>query len=169
MENQGLQGTARARAHILIVKTSYDVCESGMCFDWSSRTTLMCPGHRNMEWEIRCPYEGEHGHPGRTCSVYMQCDCRLDEDQQDELCDADGGMPCPQSPNGLHYWINNSDVCPGIPLIGCWATQCGCADEHVEEFQLEYGDGVWVVLVGYGDTRECDEGVSFTPLARLED
>lgn len=121
-----------------------------------------------MEWEIHCPYEGEYGVPGRACSVYAQCDCRLSEDEQDELCDAQEGMPCPKSPNGLHYWIGNGDICPGMPMIGCWAEQSHCADEHAEEFQLEHGDGVWFVVVGWG-SQDCDEGVSFTPLARLED
>lgn len=157
-----------ARAHILTVTTTYDVCEGGMCFDWVSRTTLYCPSHRNMEWRISCPYKGEHAEPSRPCGVYQQCDCRLSDEERDELHDADS-QQCPQSATGLHYDIGSSDIFPAIPMIGCWAIQCGCTDEHVEEFWLEHGDGVWFVAVGYGDSQDCDEGVSFHPLARWED
>lgn len=136
-----------------------------MCFDWASCITLYCPSHRNMKWEIQCPYGNEYGRPGRACSVYRECDCRLSDDERDKLYDEEA-MPCPQSVTGLHYDISNSDIFPGIPLTGCWAIRADCADEHVEEFQLKHGDGVWFVLARYGD--DCDEGMSFVPLARLE-
>ena len=159
--------TARTRAHVLTVKTTYDTCEGGECFNFSSRLFVPCPSHRNMEWKIRCPYGEAYDLPGRTCTMYKECDCPLTDELEDELHENESG-DCPDSPTGLHHYIGNGDIFPGIPVVGCWAIQCNCTDEHVEEFQLHYGDGTWAVTIEPCSLKDCDEGVDFTPIARLE-
>lgn len=155
-----------ARAHILTVSTTWHFCrDREHCDYW--RGEVPCRGHREMDFDIVCPYpEDMLGELGRDCSMYTECGCVLDDDQEEELYGAEE-QECPNSLTGMHYCIHNADIFPARPETGCWARWCGCTAEHVEVFQEKHGDGVWAVLLESG-SPECDEGVDFYPIARVE-
>lgn len=157
--------SARTRAHILIIKTSHHFCESGLC----GPHALLCLGHSELEWDVRCPYgDREYNVPGRDCTTWTECRCLLSDEDRDELYDSEEeGGPCPTSPTGRHHFIHNPDIFPGSPTTTCWAYVCPCNSEHAEDFAKDHGDGVWAVLIGHQD--ECDDGLTFVPLAKLED
>lgn len=162
--------TARTIAHILKVKTSRDFCaDASCCVLYRRRTSgegAPCTGHVDRAWEVTCPYEGQYNVDGRDCTTWRECDCLLSDDARDDLY-GDGEGPCPTSPVGTHHYIGNADIFPGIPVQGCWPNCCSCTDDHVEAFQEKYGDGTWFVLIA--PPEDCDEGMEFVPLARLED
>lgn len=71
--------TAREIAHILTITPDPDNDE-----DW--------------EWEITCLYEPDgFDRAGCPCSTLMECDCKLSDDETDQV-HSDGEGPCPKSP-----------------------------------------------------------------------
>lgn len=156
------------RAHLLTVRTTVDFCrDRDRCERWDS-ADLPCRGHQDISHTLECPYpHGELGAPDRPCSMYRQCDCRLDDEQRDELYNSIVA-PCPTSPTGLHYDVGNPDIFPAAPVTGCWAQWADCRNDHVEDFRSRFGDGVWVVTT-HSSSPECESGVDFQPIARIEE
>ena len=85
----------------------------------------------SLRWEIVCPYDAEDW--SRPCVTYVECGCRLTEDEQDQL-EHDEEGPCPESLTGFHSWVSSPTLC-GVarPTRKCWYTIDGTLPDEVSE------------------------------------
>jgi len=85
----------------------------------------------SLRWSIVCPYDAEDW--SRPCVTYVECGCRLTEDEQDQL-EHDEEGPCPESPTGLHSWVSTPTLC-GVarPTYWCWYVVDESLLEEVDE------------------------------------
>lgn len=68
-------------------------------------------------WAIRLRCEEDRDDFTRSCLMWQECKCILDEDTRDELR-RDGEGPCPESLTGVHT-DSVGDLSPAIPTREC--------------------------------------------------
>lgn len=113
------------------------------------------PEHdEDWDWNITCPYEPDgFDKPGCPCSTLMECDCKLSDEEADDVHSCGEG-PCPKSPTGFHKPLPFGF---GHPINSCWAKECDYTCDVASDMHSEHGLGVYVVaLVGGWDELELE-------------
>lgn len=101
----------------------------------------------DYDWQIACPWNGERNAPGRPCTTWWECDCKLTDEQKTALSD-NGEGPCPTSPTGWHRPMSFG---PSYPGLECWASECSSTTDEVGDIFREHGAGTFAVSVEDAD------------------